>query len=262
LRMRGSETGVSDRQPEECVFDGLRRVLAVESGDGRALAENLEDNPICTVSYDPSVPCLMVRWRSYATSAQLRYIHECLVRLIKKHRVSKILGDDSDLVSIASIDQHWIAREWMPRAIATGLRTVASIKPRAYFGQTSIKNILSFVPAGLAIRSFEGLREARDWLQSVYQPGTYRIIYRRFKGGEPINTFAFDCQDPGIGHFRQFARVALRGFWKVERGALEPVISRQPLPELIMIETEAGETVFRWTLEDEMRQLENSQQAS
>jgi hypothetical protein len=252
-----SEAHVVDGQPDESVFDGLQHMLAVESSDGRALADNLEDNPICTVSYDPSIPCLMVRWKSYATSAQLRYIHECLIRLIKRHRVSKILGNDSELVSIASIDQHWIAREWMPRAIAAGLRTVASIKPRAYFGQTSINNILSFLPADLAIRSFESLLEARDWLRSVYQPGTYRIIYRRFKGGEAINAFAFDCQDPGTGYFGQLARVALRGFWKVERGSLEPVISRQPLPEIILIESEAGEEVFRWSLEDEMLQLEN-----
>jgi hypothetical protein len=251
---------VIERQPCEGIFDGLQRMLAAESGDGRALAENLEDNPICTVSHDPSIPCLTVRWRSYATSAQLRYIHECLIRLINRHRVSKILGDDSDLVSIASVDQHWIAREWMPRAIVAGLRTVASIKPRAYFGQTSINNILSFVPADLAIRSFEGLREARDWLRSVYQPGTYRIIYRRFKGGEPINTFAFDCQEPSIGQFNQLARIALRGFWKLERGSLEPVMSRQPLPETIVIESEVGEEVFRWSLEDEMRQLEKERQ--
>lgn len=251
-----------NRQPDESVLDGLQHRLATESSDGRALAENLEDNPICTVCYDPSVPSLLVRWRSYATSAQIRYIHECLIRLIRKHRVSKILGDDFDLVSIAAIDQHWIAREWMPRAIAAGLRTVASVKPRAYFGQTSVNNILSFLPAGLAIRSFESLREARDWLRGVYRPGTYRIIYRRFKGGEPINAFAFDCQDPSLGYFSQLARVALRSFWKVEQGALEPVISRQPLPEIIVIESEAGEEVFRWSLEDEMRQLENGRQGS
>jgi hypothetical protein len=248
---------VIDRQSDETVFDGLRHILAAESSDGRALAGNLEDNPICTVSYDPSIPALMVRWKSYATSAQLRYIHECLIRLIRKHRVSKILGDDSDLVSIAAVDQHWIAREWMPRAIAAGLRTVASIKPRAYFGRTSINNILSFLPDGLAIRSCESLREAREWLRSVYQPGTYRIVYRRFKGGEPINAFAFDCQDPSIGYFTQLARVALRGFWKAEYGVLEPVMSRQPLPEVIAIESEAGEEVFRWSLEEETRLLEN-----
>jgi len=247
-----------DQPAGENVFDGLQHMLAVESGDGRALSENLEDNPICSVSYDPSIPCLMVRWKSYATSSQIRYIHECLIRLIKEHRVSKILGDDSNLESIAAIDQQWIVRDWMPRAMAAGLKTAATIKPRAYFGQMSVNHILSFRPAGLTIQSFEGLREAKDWLRNVYQNGTYRILYRRFKSGDTINTFAFWCQDPSVSYFSLLARVALRAFWKVECDSLEPVISRQPLPEVIVIESETGEEVCRWSVEDEMHQLKNS----
>lgn len=235
--------------------DGLKRLLKMESGDSRALAASLEDNPICTVSHDPDVPCLLIKWRRYATSTQLRYIHECLVPLIKKHSVSKILGDDTDLASIAAVDQYWIARDWIPRAMAAGLKTVVSIKPRAYFGQTSVNRILSLLPAGLAVRSFESLEEGRSWLRNAYQPGTYRIVYRRFKGGEPINTFTFWCQDPSIGYFRQMARLALRGFWKDEDGSLEPVISRQPLPELIVVESESSHEVCRWSLEDEMLEL-------
>ncbi|MFZ0720932.1 MAG: hypothetical protein WAM99_08670, partial [Xanthobacteraceae bacterium] len=83
-----------------------------------------------------------------------------------------------------------------------------------------------------------------------------------FKSGEPINAFAFWCQDPSISYFSHLARVALRAFWKVECGSLEPVISRQPLPEVIVIESEAGEEVCRWSLEDEMHQLKYSQQSA
>jgi len=237
-------------------LDGLQYLLDGESSDGHALADDLENNPICTVSYDCDVPCLVVRWKHYATSAQVRYIHECLIRLIRKHRVSKILGDDTDLVNIAAIDQHWIVQDWMPRAIAAGLKTAASIKPRAYFGQTSVNRILSFLPAGLAIRSFDNLEEGRAWLANVHQPGTYRICYRRFKSGEPLNTFAFWCQTPDLGYFKQLARVALRGFWKIQNASLEPVIARQPLPELIVVESEAGDEVCRWSLEDEVRELQ------
>lgn len=245
-----------ERHPVDSSLDGLRHLLEGESGDGRALADNLERNPICTVSYDPEIPCLVVRWRGYATSAQTRYIHECLIQLIKKHRVSKILGDDTALVSIAAIDQHWIIHDWMPRAMAAGLKSAASIKPCGYFGQASVNRILSLVPAGLAIRSFESLREGKAWLHSAYQPGTYRIVYRRFKGGDSINTFSFWCQDPSIGYFRQAARVALRSFWRTHDGTLEPVISRQPLPELVIVEDEHGEEVCRWSLEDEIRELQ------
>jgi hypothetical protein len=239
-------------------LDGLQHLLQGESGDSHALADNIADNPICTVSYDPDVPCLVVRWKRYATSTQLRYIHECLIRLIKTHGVSKILGDDTDLVNIAATDQHWIVQDWMPRAMAAGLKSAASIKPRAYFGQTSINRILSFLPAGLAIRPFDNYEEGKNWLKSVYQPGTYRICYRRFKGGEPLNMFSFWCEDPSIAYFQQMARVALRGFWKAHDGALEPVISRQPLPELIVVEGEGGDEVCRWSLEDEIGELQKA----
>jgi hypothetical protein len=247
-----------ERHTNDGALDGLHHLLEGESGDSRALARDLEDNPICTVSYESNVPCLLVKWKRYATSTQLRYIHECLIRLIKMYRVSKILGDDTDLVSIAAIDQHWIVHDWMPRAIAVGLKNAASVKPRAYFGQTSVNRILSIVPVGLAIQSFDNLESARTWLRNICQPGTYRVCYRRFKGGEPINVYAFWCQDPSVGHFRQLARVALRGFWKVVDGSLEPVIARQPLPEVIVIEDEGGNESCRWSLEDEMRELQAS----
>jgi hypothetical protein len=243
------------RHTNDGAFDGLQHLLEGDTGDGRALARDLEDNPICAVSYEPDVPCLLVKWKRYATSTQLRYIHECLIRLIEKHRVSKILGDDTDLASIAAIDQHWIVHNWMPRAITAGLKNAASVKPRAYFGQTSVNRILSIVPTELAIQSFDDFESARIWLRNIFQPGTYRVCYRRFKEGEPINTYAFWCQEPGVGYFRELARVALRSFWKVVDGSLEPVITRQPLPELIVIEDESGNESCRWSLEDEMREL-------
>jgi hypothetical protein len=247
---------MTQRQTGDSAFDNLQYLLEGESGDGSVLARNLEDNPICTVSYDPGIPCLAVKWKQYATSTQLRYIHESLIRLIKKHRVSKILGDDMDLVSIAAVDQNWIAHNWMPRAITAGLKSVASIKPRAYFGQISVGRILSIVPVGLVIQSFDHFEDARNWLRNIYQPGRYRVCYRRFRGGgEPVNTYTFWCQEPSVEYFKQLARVALRGFWKVVDGSLEPVIARQSLPELIVIEGESGDAVCRWSLEDEVREL-------
>jgi hypothetical protein len=247
-----------ERHTVDSSLDVLKRLLRGESGCGRALAENLEDNPICTVSCDPEVPCLVVQWKGYATTAQTRFVHECVIQLIKKHHVSKILGDDRALVSIATADQHWIVSDWMPRAIAAGLKSAASIKPRGYFGKASVDRILSFVPAGLAIRSFERIEEGKAWLRGALQPGTYRIIYRRFRSGESINAFSFWCQDPSVGYFAQIARVALRGFWRIQDGALEPVISRQPLPELIVIEGENSDEVCCWSLEDEMRELQEA----
>jgi hypothetical protein len=145
-------------------YDQLRRFVEAESGTGRGLVQSPEDNAICSITYNFHVPCLFVCWKSYATSAQLRFIHETLIHLIMKHRVDRILGDDTALPFISESDQDWIVRNWMPRAIAAGLKRAASKRPDRYFGQTSVGRVQSSAPSDLLLRSFESLDEAKNWL--------------------------------------------------------------------------------------------------
>jgi hypothetical protein len=167
--MRSISRGVGVRQIAMQVsgLDALKRVSEKESNDGRALADNLADNPICVVSRDDGVPCLVVQWRGYATSAQIRFIHECLVRIIERDRVSRILGDDTALVAVPAEDQDWIIWDWMPRAIAAGLRFVASKSPDGYYGRTSVNRIQTTISQKLKVRSFDSLADARAWLRDV-----------------------------------------------------------------------------------------------
>jgi hypothetical protein len=145
----------------------LKHQIETESTDGRALARNLAENPICTVTRDESAQCLFVRWKKYATSAQVRYIHECLIDLIKRYRLSRILGDATALVTIDGEDQDWIIQEWTPRALAAGLRTVASKGPNGYYGRMAAARIQTILSRKLAVRSFDDLAAAREWLCGV-----------------------------------------------------------------------------------------------
>jgi hypothetical protein len=145
-------------------LQALKRIIDKESSDGRALAENLADNPICAVSFDHSIPCIFVQWKGYATSAQIRYVHECLISLIEQHQVSKILGDDTALVAVTGEDQEWITSDWMPRAVAAGLRVAASKSPDGYYGRTSANRIQARISPKITIRSFDDLTDARAWL--------------------------------------------------------------------------------------------------
>lgn len=145
-------------------FTILRIRLANESSDSIKLLHDLKDNPICSVTFDETVPCIKVVWKRYATSTQLRFIHESILHLIQKHRVDKILGDDSALPTIAAEDQVWIAHDWMPRAVAAGLKFAGSKKSESYFGRVSVNSIQLAVPKGIVIRSFETVEDARRWL--------------------------------------------------------------------------------------------------
>lgn len=152
--------------PETRRLQQLRGCLLTGSTDGIALANNLADNPICSVSFDADVPCIVVKWKGYATSVQIRYVHECILSLLVKHKVDKILGDDTALRTIHAENQIWIAEDWMPRAMAAGLRAAAGKYSDWYFANVSIGNIRARAPAGLALRAFEDLAEARRWLKA------------------------------------------------------------------------------------------------
>ena len=144
----------------------LRRRLEAESNDGLQLLRDVADNPVCSISLDETIPCVVVTWKQYATSTQLRYVHENIIRLLEQHRVSKILGDDTGLATIHTEDQKWIVGNWMPRAMASGLRAAASKSPSSYFGKVSVDEVQAAAPAGLALRSFADMEEARQWLKS------------------------------------------------------------------------------------------------
>lgn len=102
----------------------------------------------------------------HATSEQLRAVHEYLIEFLRKYKINKILGDDTALPLIEPKDQTWIAHDWMPRAVAAGLKLAANKSPEAYFGRLAVETIKARQSL-LAIRSFDRFEEARRWLKNA-----------------------------------------------------------------------------------------------
>lgn len=159
---------IPPNQPEDDeALERLRKQLRAGSDDGLKLIRNLTDNPICALGVDESLSCVTVVWKRYATSTQLRFIHENILHLLKSRRLTGVLGDYTALPTIHAEDQRWIIEDWFPRAQATGLKAAASKWPVAYFGKRAVDAMQIAAPAGVELRSFEKLGDAREWLQSV-----------------------------------------------------------------------------------------------
>jgi hypothetical protein len=158
---------MAESSSSQSSLEKLARQLEQESADSAALVRNIANNPICCVSYDESIPGIFVEWRSYATSAQLRFIHERVLELLEQHHASKILGDVSGLPTVHTEDQKWIIENWMPRAQAAGLRATAAKRPTANFGRLAVSTLHSAMPAKVAVRSFNRLDDARRWLETL-----------------------------------------------------------------------------------------------
>lgn len=145
----------------------LSRVVAGESHEGVQLLRNPYDNPICRLSYNRTVKCIEVVWRRYATSAQLRYIHEIILAMLVQHNASKILGDDSDLPIVHAEDQRWIVENWLPRARAAGFKVAATTMSMTFFGRVAIGAIQSKLAREVHIENFRSIHSARLWLKNV-----------------------------------------------------------------------------------------------
>ena len=160
-------TGDATERRETDFLRQLTEAVRTESSDGARLVADLADNPICRVTLDAGIPCVLLVWGSYATSAQLRFVYECALELLRRNALHKMLGDDSALPVIPVDDQVWLREDWMPRAIAAGLKVAASKCPNGFFGKQSVANVMSGAPPGIALRSFDTLDEARTWLRTM-----------------------------------------------------------------------------------------------
>jgi hypothetical protein len=147
-------------------LDALRSAVAAESSDGRRVAQSPCDNAVCTMKFNATTHCIEVVWKMYATSLQLRFIHECLLDLIRTYHATRVLGDDTALGIIHADDQAWIADSWLPRAIAAGITAGASKAPATYFAEQAVRRIQASAPSGISLGSFRDLSDARAWLLS------------------------------------------------------------------------------------------------
>lgn len=145
----------------------LMRAVENELVDGAELLRNPEDNPICRLSYDESARCVTVVWRKYATSVQLRFVHEILLQMLRRHGARKILGDDTDLPVVHAEDQKWIVEDWLPRAKEAGLKAVASSLSHTFFGKLSIASVQFKLAKEIAIRAFPSIQLAHAWLRNA-----------------------------------------------------------------------------------------------
>jgi hypothetical protein len=126
------------------------------------------DDPVCTVSYDPQVPCVVMEWNGYATSRQFRDANERVLDAVVRHRASKMLTDVRNFRLIHGEDQDWLNRDWIPRAIDAGMRVCALVTPVFYFNKVAVETVTQRLdPARLRVHFFENREAARRWLLTV-----------------------------------------------------------------------------------------------
>jgi ferredoxin-NADP reductase len=120
------------------------------------------------IYFDPAINAVVMDWDGYATSRQFRQGTEVMLSLLIQHNTYKVLADTSDMMLIAGEDQQWLNEAFLPRAIRSGFKAIAIIKPNAYFNKVALETVSYKVDKEkLTINFFNNTEEAKAWLSSV-----------------------------------------------------------------------------------------------
>jgi hypothetical protein len=109
-----------------------------------------------------------MEWSGYATSSQFREGTELMLESVKENNSTKVLADIRDMTIIGMDDQQWLEKDFLPRAIAAGFKTLAIIWPVSYFNKVAIETISYKVDKEkLTISFFDNQRSAKEYLSTV-----------------------------------------------------------------------------------------------
>ncbi len=118
-----------------------------------------------SVKWDGARATVVVVWEGWANSTEFAALLEAGVRALKDHRGSRWLADCRRQKVLSPADQDRADREWLPRALAAGLKNFAVVLPDSGLAGMNIKDRLAGVPkAKLEIGYFATVEQAQEWL--------------------------------------------------------------------------------------------------
>jgi hypothetical protein len=118
-----------------------------------------------SVKWDATGAMVMVEWEGWANSAEFAAKLEAGVQALKDHGGSRWLADCRRQRVLSPADQDRADREWLPRALAGGLKQFAVVLPESGLAGMNIKDRLKGVPGTrLEVAYFATIEQAKEWL--------------------------------------------------------------------------------------------------
>jgi hypothetical protein len=120
---------------------------------------------IASVTWDEEGQLVMVEWEGWADSAEFADLLDAEVRALLNHRGSRLLADCRQQKVLSPVEQDRADREWLPKALAAGLKRFAIVLPTSVLAAMNLQDRLRKIPGGtLDIAYFADVSEARAWI--------------------------------------------------------------------------------------------------
>jgi hypothetical protein len=121
---------------------------------------------VASVRWKEDRQLVLVEWQGWANATEFSALLEAEIAALRKHRGTRILADCRRQKVLRPADQERANKEWLPRALAAGLKCFAVVVPSSALAELNLKASLDKVPAeALKVAYFATPEEAWDWLR-------------------------------------------------------------------------------------------------
>jgi hypothetical protein len=120
---------------------------------------------VASVRWDGEGQLVLVEWEGWANSTEFAALLDAEIHALRQHHGSRLLADCRRQKVLNPADQDRANLDWLPRALAAGLKRIAVVLPSSGLAELNLKESLGKAPAGaLDVAYFVTVEDAREWL--------------------------------------------------------------------------------------------------
>ncbi|WP_224996031.1 STAS/SEC14 domain-containing protein [Cesiribacter sp. SM1] len=121
-----------------------------------------------SAQYNSKDNCVVSEWRGYVSAEEVIAAVQQVMDSFGDLKFSNSLNDSSKGEGSWDEANDWLAKNWIPYAIANGLKRFAFIVSDDVFSAMSSDDLVTKIPgAGLEMRTFQTRAEGEAWLKSA-----------------------------------------------------------------------------------------------
>jgi hypothetical protein len=127
------------------------------------------DSPQAQVSWNEELKAVTLEFKGFAQGEQYRIPYEKGLELLVQKKAQKWLLNGQKASAIQPDDQAWIAQDFHPRNVASGLKYMAFVQSEKMLSKSSAKRTVSAAlgVSEFTIETFDSLDEAIQWLSEI-----------------------------------------------------------------------------------------------
>ena len=128
---------------------------------------NSFDKVYLTIEFDEANNWVYNNWVGVLPTETVIQGCQATIDYLREHNAPHMLNDNSRVVGSWNAANEWIAQNWVPQALALGLKRFAHIVSPGIFGQASAAEMVTRVGTQLEMRLFQDVELAKAWLRTA-----------------------------------------------------------------------------------------------